>query len=45
MLLQINDITKSFSGKEILSGCSFHMEEHEKCALVGNNGTGKTTLL
>ncbi len=45
MLLQINDITKSFSGKEILSGCSFHMEEHEKCAVVGNNGTGKTSLL
>ncbi len=45
MLLQISNITKSFSGTEILNNCSFHMEEKEKCALVGNNGTGKTTLL
>lgn len=44
-MLQCSNISKSFEGKEILSGCSFHLEENEKCALVGNNGTGKSTLL
>lgn len=29
----------------IISGGSFHIEEHEKVAVVGINGAGKTTLL
>ena len=29
----------------ILSNCSFNIEEHEKAAIVGVNGVGKTTLL
>ena len=45
MLLQISNISKSFDGTDILSDCSFHIEENEKCALVGSNGTGKSTLL
>ena len=45
MLLQVSNINKSFDGTDILSDCSFHMEENEKCALVGMNGTGKSTLL
>lgn len=45
MLLQISGIKKSFDGEEVLKECSFHIEENEKCALVGANGTGKSTLL
>ncbi len=45
MLLQVSNVSKSFDGTDILSDCSFHIEENEKCALVGSNGTGKSTLL
>lgn len=45
MLLQVYNISKAFVGKDILKGCSFHIEEREKCALVGVNGAGKSTLL
>lgn len=45
MILQISGIRKSYNGDEILKDCSFHIEENEKCALVGANGTGKSTLL
>lgn len=45
MILSCNNISKSFDSKQILSSCSFHIEDHEKVAIVGANGTGKSTLL
>lgn len=45
MILACHNITKSFGTDDILRGASFHIEEHEKTALVGINGAGKTTLL
>ena len=45
MILSCNNITKTFGTDTILSDCSFHIEEREKAALIGNNGAGKTTLL
>ena len=45
MILACNNISKSFDSKQILSACSFHIEENEKLAIVGANGTGKSTLL
>ncbi|SFL15387.1 ATP-binding cassette, subfamily F, member 3 [Lachnospiraceae bacterium KH1T2] len=45
MILQVYNIEKTFVGKTILNGCSFHIEENEKCALVGMNGAGKSTML
>lgn len=45
MLLSCNGITKSFGEYDILSDCSFILEEREKAALVGINGAGKSTLL
>lgn len=45
MILACNNISKSFDSKQILTNCSFHIEEHEKVAIVGANGTGKSTLL
>lgn len=44
MILACNHITKSFNEKKVLSDIHFHIENNEKVALVGNNGTGKTTL-
>lgn len=45
MILSCNNITKTFGTDEILSDCSFHIEEREKAAIVGPNGAGKSTLL
>ena len=45
MLLDVQNITKSFDSNIVLEGISFHINEGEKCALIGSNGCGKTTLL
>ena len=45
MILSCQGICKSFGEKVILNDSSFHIEEREKAALIGNNGAGKTTLL
>ena len=45
MILSCQGISKSFGEKVILEDASFHIEEREKTALIGNNGAGKTTLL
>ncbi|MCR5670670.1 MAG: ABC-F family ATP-binding cassette domain-containing protein [Butyrivibrio sp.] len=45
MILSVHNLTKSFDGKDILSGTSFHIENNEKAAIVGINGAGKTTLI
>ena len=45
MILACQSICKSFGEKVILQDASFHIEEREKAALIGNNGAGKTTLL
>lgn len=45
MLLSCQNIEKAFLEKKVLQNCSFHIEDHEKAAIVGINGAGKTTLL
>lgn len=45
MILSCNNIGKAFGSDVILDQVSFHIEEHEKAAIVGINGAGKTTLL
>ena len=45
MILSCQNICKSFGEKVILEDASFHIEDREKAALIGNNGAGKTTLL
>ncbi len=45
MILSCNHISKSFGTDQILSEVSFHIEDHEKAAIVGINGAGKSTLL
>lgn len=45
MILSCHDIKKAFGEHVIVDNGSFHIEEHEKAALVGVNGAGKSTLL
>ena len=44
MILACHGMNKSFGDNVIVAGGSFHIEDHEKAALVGPNGAGKTTL-
>lgn len=44
MILACHGISKSFGENVIVTEGSFHIEDHEKAALVGANGAGKTTL-
>ncbi|MCF0107211.1 MAG: ABC-F family ATP-binding cassette domain-containing protein [Holdemanella sp.] len=45
MYITFNKVSKRINEKVILKEASFTIEENEKIALVGINGTGKTTLL
>ena len=45
MILNINDVSLSFGDKNILNNISFLINEGDKCALIGDNGTGKSSLL
>lgn len=45
MILSCQNISKAFNEKSILRDVSFHIEDHDKAAIVGINGAGKTTLL
>lgn len=45
MILSCHDLSKSFNEEILFSHCSFHIEDHEKAAIIGSNGCGKTTLI
>lgn len=45
MILSVNDVRKTYVDRDVLKDVSFHVNENDKCALVGINGCGKTTLL
>lgn len=45
MILSCQNISIAFDGKTILKQADFHIEDHEKAAIIGINGAGKTTLL
>lgn len=43
-LLQVEGVSKSFSGLKVLNNVSLSVEEGERHAIIGPNGAGKTTL-
>jgi ATP-binding cassette, subfamily F, member 3 len=45
VILSVANVRKLFGVDIILDGVTFRIENREKAALVGRNGTGKTTLL
>ena len=44
-MLTIQNLTKSFDNKQVVSSVSFSVGEEEIFALVGPSGCGKTTIL
>lgn len=44
MILACHGINKAFGEEIIVKDGSFHIEDHEKAALVGPNGAGKSTI-
>ncbi|MFC5592122.1 ABC-F family ATP-binding cassette domain-containing protein [Sporosarcina soli] len=45
IVLQVNGLTKSFSGTDILTNVRLEVQHRDRVALVGRNGAGKSTLL
>ena len=45
MILNLNNISLSFGENTILNNISLLLNEGDKCALIGDNGTGKSSLL
>ena len=43
-LINIENLTKSFTDRKLFNGASFSLQEGEKVGVIGINGTGKTTL-
>ena len=43
-VLKVDKLEKSFDGVEVFKNISFNLYRNERCAIIGENGVGKTTL-
>ena len=44
-MIQIENVKKKYGNKEVLKGINLHIEKGSCTALVGRNGSGKTTFV
>lgn len=44
-MIEMQNISKAFSGNQVLKNVRFHIEQGEIHALMGENGAGKSTLM
>ena len=45
LLLSVEDLTVSYNGREVFRDLSFSLEQGERVALTGGNGSGKSSVL
>ena len=45
MLLSVNDLSKSYDGKQVIKDINFIIKKGEVVGLVGENGAGKTSTI
>lgn len=45
VLLNVQGVTKEFSGERLFEPVSFIVRDHDRTAIIGPNGTGKSTLI
>ncbi len=43
-MIQLDDVSLSFSGEPLFENVSFSLQRAERCGFVGRNGSGKSTL-
>ena len=43
--IEVKDLTKSFNGRVVVDGITFHIEKGEIFGLLGHNGAGKSTII
>ena len=44
-VLEVSDLAKSYDGRKLFEHLSFQIQRGDRIALLGDNGTGKTTIL
>lgn len=45
IVLSVQNLVKEYNGKKIFNPATFTVSDDDKIALIGNNGTGKSTIL
>mgnify|MGYP004637150683 FL=1 len=43
--IELNNVKKNFGLKNVLDGVSFEVKTGERISLIGENGSGKSTIL
>lgn len=44
LIIETNNLTKTFYGKEVIKGCNMHVEKGTIYGFLGVNGAGKMTV-